>query len=149
MPEEKATAEGDEESTIVGAVGAMNGCGMMADDNDDDVEGDAVFCCVTVEGEVDDIEGGAMAGSLIVTEDDAACGHAMPSDFVGAAGEEEGGCGGRASLGSTAVFDEVEAERSILLEVFLAATVRAASLSVLLQEEHVLRGDHSPCLSLP
>ena len=102
----------------------------------------------TLGDDNDDIEGGAMAGCLTATED-TTLGRAIPFDFVGAAGKGEGGCGGRASLGCTAVFVEVEAERSILLEVFLAATVRAVSLSVLLQEEHVLRGDHSPCLSLP
>jgi len=120
----------EEREATVGTLGARSGCQTVVDDNDD-------------------IEGGAMVGCVTVTEDDAANGRAMPFDCVGAAGEGEGGCGGRASLCCTAVFEEVEAERSILLEVFLAATVRAASLSVLLQEEHVLRGDHSPCLSLP
>ena len=59
----------------------------------------------TLGDDNDDNEGGAVAGCLTVTEDDATHGRAMPFDFVGAAGEEEGGCGGRASLGCTAGFE--------------------------------------------
>jgi len=120
---------------------------MAADDNGDDAEGDAVTGCVTVEGGVgngDDAAGGAMTGCARVGDDDEARGRMMPLAFDLAVAEEEG----RGALGGCkAALEEVEAGRTILAKIFLAAT-RAASLSLLLQVEHVLRGDHSPCLSL-
>jgi hypothetical protein len=101
--------------TNEGGAGGDEG-GVAADGDEDTTSGSTVSCATvadTVVDDNDDIEGGAMAGCLTVTEDDATDERAMPFDFVGAAGKGEGGCGGRASLGCTAVFVEVEAERSI------------------------------------
>ena len=125
-------------------LGARNGCQTVADD-DDDVEGGAVTSCATVADDGDDAKGGAMAGAaLAVAKADEARGRTILLAFDLAAAEEEGE--GRTLFGCKAVFEEVEAGRTILLEIFFAAT-RAASLSLLLQVEHVLRGDHSPFLS--
>ena len=105
----------------------MDGCVTVADDNGDDAKGDAMTGCATV------------------ADDDGAHGRTMLLDFVLAAAEGEGG---GTILSCGAVFEEVEAGRTVLLDIFLAAA-RAASLSLLLQVEHVLRGDHSPFLTLP
>ena len=86
-----------------------------------------------------------MAGAALADAAEAR-GRTMLLVFGFAAAEGEGE--GRTLFGCKAVFEEVEAGRTILAEIFLAAT-RAASLSLLLQVEHVLGGDHSPCLSLP
>ena len=108
------------------AGGAVTGCATVAEDNGEDAEGCAVTGCATV------------------AKGDGAHGRTMLLDFVLAAAEGEGG---GTILSCGAVFEEVEAGRTVLLDIFLAAA-RAASLSLLLQVEHVLRGDHSPCLSL-
>jgi len=125
--EGRSTAAKEREAKV-GTSGAMNGCATVADDDDDDDDG------------------GAVAGAaLAVAKADEARGRTVLLAFDVAAAEEEGE--GRTHFGCKAVFEEVEAGRTILLEIFLAAT-GAASLSLLLQVEHVLRGDHSPCLSL-
>ena len=93
----------------------------------------------------DDAAGGAMTGCATVAKGDGAHGRTMLLDFVLAATEGEGG---GTILSCGVVFEEVEAGRTLLLDIFLAAA-RAASLSLLLQVEHVLRGDHSPFLTLP
>ena len=101
-----------------GTIGAVNGCATVADN---DV--------------VDDAEGDTVTGCADVAGD---------FDFTLTVAEEEGG---GTIMGCKAGFEEVEAGgRTMLLVIFLAAA--RAILSLLLQEEHVLRGDHSPCLSL-
>ena len=115
----------------------------------------AVGCVVTGSAAAaEHEEDGAVAGKGCATvgedngaataEDDESCGRTMRFDFVLAAAREGGG---GAILVCKAGFEEGEAGRTVLLDIFLAAA-RAASLSLLLQVEHVLRGDHSPCLSL-
>ena len=92
----------------------------------------------------DDAAGGAMTGCATVAKGDGAHGRTMLLDLVLAAAEGEG-VGTILSCG--AVFEEVEAAGSTMLLVIILAAARAI-LSLLLQEEHVLRGDHSPRLSL-
>jgi hypothetical protein len=92
-----------------------------------------------------------MTGCAAVADDtdvDAVTGCATVAgdfDFALAVAEEEGG---GTTIGCKTDFEEVEAGgRTMLVDNFLA--VARASLSLLLQEEQVLRGDHSPRLSLP
>ena len=108
--------------------GAVGGTVTDCNDNDDDdTTGSATFSCATV------------------TEDEEACGHTELLDLYLASAEDGGG---DTIMGRKTGFEEVEAGvTTVLLDCFLA--VARASLSLLLQEEQVLRGDHSPCLSLP
>ena len=136
--EGRSTAAEEREATV-GTSGAMNGCATVADDDDD---GGAMTSCATVADDGDGAKGGAMAGAaLAVAKADEARGRTILLAFDLAAAEEEGE--GRTLFGCKEVFEEVEAGRTILLKIFLAAT-GAASFSLLLQVEHVLRGDHSP-----
>jgi len=125
--------------------------GTKAADDDDAADG-ATTGSATVAGNFDFVlavaeeEGGStIIGCKTGFEEVEAGGRTMLVDFLVAAAEEEGG---GTILGCKAVFEEVEAGgRTMLLLISLAAA--RAILSLLLQEEHVLRGDHSPCLSLP
>ena len=86
-------------------------------------------------------------------EDDESCGRTMLlSDFVAAAAraivaEDDCAIGGSmAGCATIAEDDEAACLATMLLAFFLVAA--RASLSLVLQEEHILRGDHSPRLSL-
>ena len=85
-------------------------------------------------------------------EDDESCGRTMLlSDFVAAAAgaivaEDDCAIGGSMEGCATmAEGDEAACLVTMLLAFFLVAA--RARLSLVLQEEHVLRGDHSPFLS--
>ena len=107
--------------------------------------GGTVTDCSREEGSDDGTTGSATFSCATVTEDEEACGHTELLDLYLAWAEDGGG---DTIMGCKTGFEEVEAGgTTVLLDSFLA--VARASLSLLLQEEQVLRGDHSPCLSLP
>ncbi len=94
-----------------------------------------------------DEDNGAMTA-----EDDESCGRTMLlSDFVAAAAgaivaEDDCAIGGSmAGCATMTEDDEAACLATVLFASFLVAA--RASLSLLLQVEHVLRGDHSPFLS--
>ena len=128
----RSPAAEEREATVGGTIGAMNGCAAVAGGFD--------FALAVAEEE----GGGTIIGCKTGFKEVEAGGRTMLLDFLVAAAEEEGG---GTILGCKAVFEEVEAGgRTMLLLISLAAA--RAILSLLLQEEHVLRGDHSPRLSM-